>query len=47
VEDSIHKQWFHDGHTEIVSMRSADKEFREKICQTAEQATTHHFTVKS
>jgi hypothetical protein len=48
VEDSIiYKQWVHDGHTKIVSMTSTVGEFTEKICQTADQATTRHYTAKS
>jgi hypothetical protein len=37
VEDSIvYKQWFHDDHTQIVSMTSTVGEFTEKICRTPE-----------
>jgi hypothetical protein len=44
VEDGIvYKQLC----TEIVSMTSTVGEFTEKICRTADQATTHHYTAKS
>jgi hypothetical protein len=48
VEDSIvYQQWVHDGHTKIVFMTSTVGEFTEKICRTADRATTHHYTAKS
>jgi hypothetical protein len=48
VEDSIvYKQWVHGSHMKIVSMTSTVGEFNEKICRTADQATTHHETAKS
>jgi hypothetical protein len=48
VEDSIvYKQWVHDGHTKVASMTSTVGKFTEKICQTTDQATTHHYTAKS
>jgi hypothetical protein len=48
VEDRrVYKQWVHDGHAKIVSMTSTVGEFTEKICRTADQAVTHHYTAKS
>jgi hypothetical protein len=41
------KQWIHDGHTEIVFMTTIVKEFTEKVCQTADYATSHHYKAKS
>jgi hypothetical protein len=45
VEDSIvYKQWVHDGHTKTASMISTAGKFMEKICQTAHQVRTHHYS---
>jgi hypothetical protein len=48
VETSIvYKQWVHNGHTKIVFITNTVRERNEKFCQTADLATTLHYTVKS
>jgi hypothetical protein len=48
VEDSIvYKQWVHDGLTKVVFVANTFGESTEKICQSANQATSHCDTTKS